>query len=88
MKFGNFVIIDLKSNIKWDLTRQMFQVPCTLSKAFSIRRLDKCYLCIIGEGKPIFIIIINKDCIGIMLKYLDISTHTTNLMLHIIYLFR
>ena len=26
----NFVIIDLKSNIKWDLTSQMFQVPCTL----------------------------------------------------------
>ena len=28
-KFGNCVIIDLKSNIKWDLAYQMFQVPCT-----------------------------------------------------------
>ena len=29
VKFENFVIADLKSDIKWDLTRQMFQVPCS-----------------------------------------------------------
>ena len=27
--FGNLVMIDLKSNTKWDLIRQLFQVPCT-----------------------------------------------------------
>ena len=37
----NSVIIDLKGNIKWDLTRQMFQVPCTFSKSFSIREPGK-----------------------------------------------
>ena len=29
VKFGNFVIIDLKSNINWDFKCQMFQVLCT-----------------------------------------------------------
>ena len=39
VKFKKFVIIDLKSNIKWDLTRQIFKSLITFSKSFSIRGL-------------------------------------------------
>ena len=34
VKFRNFVIIDLKITIKWDLTRQMFQDPSTIYEDF------------------------------------------------------
>ena len=39
VKFGNFVIIDSKNNIKWDLTRQTFQVPCTFPSPFLLGNL-------------------------------------------------
>ena len=41
LKFGNFVIIGLKNNIKWDLTCQMFQVPCTFFQVIKSSRYTR-----------------------------------------------
>ena len=45
MKFENLVIIDLKNNIKWDLTffDKFFKSLVTYSKSFSIIELSKWY---------------------------------------------